>query len=395
MNVEFKNKILSFSQWIILIGIICPWNVEAITLFLCLFILLITKELKQEKNSIFLLFFVYILLSSVFTILLYSYPLNKFIQQYILISYFSIGYFLFVSSIKKYYVDFFNKYLKFMLFAAIFGVIEYLIFYLFNVDIFSFLHFNHWNYWQSFRITSFCLCEPARFATLLTPALVYYFFNFKINHKIFQKILILLAYIFTFSFTSNIVLLLICIILLIYKFKKFVVLFPIFLLIFLTIFNFNELRRNNEYKKSSTEALIDIVKNFSISNIEYNRNNISVYAITKNLWVALNSPSRLFGTGLGTHEYSFDNLVVTSTEVDAQNKQDAYSLGIRIFSELGFLGVFFIFIFLYKFNNFKNIINFSIFFLIISLILRGGHYVSNGTILFIFLYYMTGKEKHL
>ena len=76
-----------------------------------------------------------------------------------------------------------------------------------------------------------------------------------------------------------------------------------------------------------------------------------------------------------------------------QNAQDGYSLVIRIFSEFGIIGVFFLFLFIIRNLNITNPINISVLFLIGQLLIRGGHYTLYGTIFFFFLYYYTSKRK--
>ena len=390
-----ENKIITITQWLVLIGVVSSLYIGAGTLFLALLLLLFTNKLVIKKNVYIPLFIAYIFISSIITIFVNNYPFDKFFQQFVLITCFIIGYFLYLSSIKEYINSFFNKYLKFMVFISFFGVVQYVIYRLTGRNIFGFINTTEWGDYN-FRVTSFLTCEPARFANILSAALFYYFVNYKITQKLFSKIVVLLAYLLTFSFTANIILMIMFIILAIMKFKKFVVLsIPILLIGTISFYLLNEYNAvNRPYKESSSKILLQVFTDFSLYNIEnLNRTNLSVYAITKNTWVSLNSPSRLFGTGLGTHEFSHDRLIRLVNPIDSLNKQDAYSLGVRVFSELGLVGIFLLILFLVKFSNFKNLINFSVFFILLSLILRGGHYASNGTILFFFLYYFTGRES--
>ena len=117
--------------------------------------------------------------------------------------------------------------------------------------------------------------------------------------------------------------------------------------------------------------------------------NISIYSFGKNLWVAINSPSRLIGTGLGTHEFNHDTIYFSFNKLSFLNREDGYSLAIRIFSELGFAGLTLTMIFFIYWFNPKNVINISISFLLLAYLIRGGHYVANGTIFFTIFYYYT------
>lgn len=124
--------------------------------------------------------------------------------------------------------------------------------------------------------------------------------------------------------------------------------------------------------------------------------NLSVMASKKNYLVAKKAPSRLFGTGLGTHTWNHDMIYGESIRDDNAyyylNRMDAYSLLIRIFSEFGYVGVFLLFVLLAKSLNTKNLINTSCLWIIISYLLRGGHYTADGTILFFLLYSATSNH---
>ena len=394
MHEERPSKFINLIQWLILLGIFGTSFFESVILLTTVFLLLCAHKLKFDKNIWLVIIIGYIFFSSTTTILIYNYPIYKFLQQFVLISCFMICYWAVLSSIKNYINSFFEKYLKIAIFMAFLGIVQYIVFYFTSVNIFSFAQEFSWDSYKQFRITSLAFCEPARFAALLTPALFYYLINYKLTQKIIGKIILLIAYLLTSSFTANVVLLIKFCVLFFYKIKRFIKILPIMVAFVLLMFAFNTIREDNQYSESKTKLILNALQDFSIYNIDKLRiTNLSLYATTKNLWVAVNSPSRLFGTGLGTHEFSHDNLIVSTHPVDELNKQDAYSLGVRIFSELGFVGLCLLICFLFRFSNFKNLVNFSVFFLLLSLLLRGGHYVSNGTILFFYLYYFTGKMK--
>jgi hypothetical protein len=124
--------------------------------------------------------------------------------------------------------------------------------------------------------------------------------------------------------------------------------------------------------------------------------NASTYASMANLWVAINAPSRLLGTGIGTHQQSYERLYPpTSFNLYGLNKQDAYSLFTRLLSEFGILGLSLFLILLFKNFNRNNEINVSCFFFIMTLFVRGGHYTINGAFLFGMLFFMTTRRKCL
>ena len=78
--------------------------------------------------------------------------------------------------------------------------------------------------------------------------------------------------------------------------------------------------------------------------------NASSYAFLANMYVAKSAPSRLLGTGLGTHPINYAKIYPKVVhDIDIWTKfNDAYSLSIRIFSELGIIGLLYLFIFIYK-----------------------------------------------
>ena len=107
--------------------------------------------------------------------------------------------------------------------------------------------------------------------------------------------------------------------------------------------------------------------------------NTSTAVLQSQLYSAWNAPSRWIGTGIGTNSQSF------------QNADDAYSLGIRIFSEMGIIGLFLYLWFVIRHFNGHNYLNICALSVIIAYFFRGGSYFSNGVIFFQFLYYYSSK----
>ena len=119
--------------------------------------------------------------------------------------------------------------------------------------------------------------------------------------------------------------------------------------------------------------------------------NMSSYATMVNVWVALNAPNRIMGTGLGTHELNYYREYKSDYIFYGLNAQDGYSLLNRLYSEFGVLGLILCLWVIYRNYNLNNIINISVFFLILTLLIRGGHYVRYGFIFWAFLYYYSGS----
>lgn len=158
----------------------------------------------------------------------------------------------------------------------------------------------------------------------------------------------------------------------------------------------NFISTNNEsIFKGITERIDDSLK--GINNLEpiyFERLNLSSYALISNLWVAINAPNRIYGTGLGTHEQNYLNTYKSDYQYYGFNQKDGYSLFNRIFSEFGIIGLFVLFIFVFKWFNSRSFINICAFFLILSFILKGGHYVRYGLIFWTFMYYYSHKLMH-
>ena len=90
---------------------------------------------------------------------------------------------------------------------------------------------------------------------------------------------------------------------------------------------------------------------------------MSSYATMVNVWVALNAPNRIMGTGLGTHELNYYREYKSDYIFYGLNAQDGYSLLNRLYSEFGVLGLILCLWVIYRNYNLNNIINISVFFL--------------------------------
>lgn len=127
----------------------------------------------------------------------------------------------------------------------------------------------------------------------------------------------------------------------------------------------------------------------------------SSFVLYNNMHVAKENfkQNPLFGSGLGSHEIAFQkyNLNYMLGGIYEFNAPDANSMFLRILSELGIMGVLFVFLFIFKFYVSKNLsvaedesywlISNAILVIIITQLLRQGNYTFNGFILFGFMYY--------
>lgn len=155
---------------------------------------------------------------------------------------------------------------------------------------------------------------------------------------------------------------------------------------------------------------IDAAKGLLIDqefNLE-NTNNSS-FVLYNNLHIAIENMKRnpFFGTGLGSHETAFKKYTLTNTVIQYNfdfNIKDGNSLFVRLCTETGLLGLFFVLIicfrgFIYKIDenrselNIHKIISQSLFTIIILTLIRQGNYMLNG-LPFIFLLYYFNWTKY-
>lgn len=388
----------SWSQWVVACGIFAFHFVELGMLFLAILPLVFSQ--KWKLPFILLLLLLGILGISGITITYLDYSVVKSWQQLVILSMFIIGYSVFFTCNQLYLEALFCKYLRIASFVAIFGILQFVVYIFCRIDIFRFLYRmgEKWNsvYEADFlRITS-VVGEPGYLAMLLIPAFVYYMYSNKKTYKyIVNKVLLLIVILLSASSAAYAV----TGIILLHKFftqiksfwKKSVIIFVGLITMFYWI-----TLPNIQSSDLSSGPVIKFIDSWNGlwtgTPYDYERLNLSSYALLTNLWVAQNAPSRLWGTGIGTHSQSYDNLYQSDFEKYGQNKYDAYSLLTRVYSEFGLLGILILGIFMFKNFNSKNIINLSIFFILIFYMIRGGSYFLYGTIYFFFFYYYSSKQ---
>lgn len=180
----------------------------------------------------------------------------------------------------------------------------------------------------------------------------------------------------------------------IYETNTPVIPFIILLLLFLLGGNFKRLEQSGEETAFSAIVmkLQDTYEGFIAMDPDvFETLNMSSYATMVNGVGSLNAPNRIMGTGLGTHELNYYREYKSDYIFYGLNAQDGYSLLNRLYSEFGVLGLILCLWVIYRNYNLNNIINISVFFLILTLLIRGGHYVRYGFIFWAFLYYYSGS----
>ena len=147
-----------------------------------------------------------------------------------------------------------------------------------------------------------------------------------------------------------------------------------------------------------------VEEDFNIDNT-----NNSSFVLYNNLHIAKENLMKypLFGTGLGSHETAFKKFTLTKSLIQYDfefNVKDGNSLFVRLCTETGLLGLFFIFIlifngFIYKLDNNSEdlithkIISQALFVFILLVLIRQGNYMLNG-LPFIFLIYHFNKISY-
>ena len=363
------------------------------------------------KNGIpkfYIIIFTYLGLVGIINVISHNNLLFTFIKVYgglLVISYFFYG------LISKYNFNLkliFYWYCKLCYFLSFIGIIQ-IISYLLNFKLgydYSFL-FNKWRVIDGgligIRVNSI-LAEPSQFGIVIAPATYISIKNLISKKDIifnkYQSIIIILNVIFTAS-TIAYAGLLICILLCTKTFRLRYLGFGLIISLMLYFIAYNYV---NEFK-----LRVDAAKGLWIDNdFGIKNTNNSSFVLYNNLSIAFESLSKhpFFGTGLGSHETAFKKFSLTKTMLNYNfefNIKDGNSLFIRLCTETGLIGLFFV-VYLLKYgfiyitkssNNEDNIhesISHSLFVILILTLLRQGNYMLNGLPLIFFLYYYNGKN---
>lgn len=401
MKIKCTNNLYS---WLLVIGIFTERYIEvSIISIICFLMVFYRKQIKVSYCLI--LTFVSIFLLSFLSIYINQYSYIRPLQQFLILLYYCICYsIIFRNLLENNDVSFiFDKYLFIANIVALIGLLQFFVYLLFNYNICGFIYNSHSSpiiVSHLIRITS-VLDEPGYCALLLTPAFVYYFLKTGFDNKIvkIKKWAIYISVFLTFSAATYLILF--CLIAYYWfvknRYKAFkyilIVSLPLFLYLF-SVYYSNDDSTDNGIFSDLTLKLSDTVGAFhDMDPYSFELLNLSSYSTMTNVWVAINAPTRLIGTGIGTHSQNYELLYKSDFEYYGLNKEDGYSLFNRIYSEFGVLGIVLLLMFLYKNGNRNSIINISVLLLLMTLCIRGGNYVRYGTVFFFFLYYNTRAFK--
>lgn len=354
---------------------------------------------KLYFNRKILLLEVCLFVYSVCTIFLAGYSWNKFIQQFLLLSIVATGYqqvfFYSNLSMKKW----FEIYVTVVYILSILGIAQVVIYAVTSIDIFPYT-IDGFYIKPSIRLHSIML-EPGFFTAFAIPAFSYVFFekSFYREHKK-KAIVIVLAFILTFAVAAFVALLFV---LCVWGYRKFKYMKPIVIVLVFVLPVWLMNKADSFEIDGESKSLIGDIKNKILQTMtmaesanpsDFENLNLSSYAILTNYWVAFNAPNRFCGTGLGTHSENYESLYQSDYVFYGLNKEEAYSLFARLYSEFGIIGVCLYLLFLVKYYTKKNIISICLLIFFFSYLIKGGHYTLYGVIFFYLMYYNIHFEKY-
>lgn len=369
---------------------------------LYLSVYLLHKFIKgQIVKRRLLFFFIFLISHGLLMSLLTGYNTFKLFQQTLLLFIVLFGYTQLYYQTNKGLEFWFNIYLKFVYLLALLGLFQYGVFLLTGVNVFPYT-LDMLKTSDSARLHSI-LMEPGSIASFFMPAICYIVISrtyFKTNK--FKCITIFTAALCTFSSLLFVGLFLSLVYRFYEKLRKLRIVF--LLLSIFVLYEFSKIDyENTTYDKSAnnienayqkiTESVTAISFLLSSDSDPYyfESFNASTYSTMTNCWIALNAPYRFTGTGLGSHQQNYESLYSSSFSLYGLNKEDGYSLFVRLLSEFGYIGIGFYIYFIIRCFNRRNILSVCFLIFIICLLIKGGHYTINCTALFQFLYYQCSK----
>lgn len=391
-----KNTFNDYIQWLVLSGIVLGKYVETALLLL---LFLFCKKKYSCTNTILLI--VFLLVHFFLTDIVTGYTVDKFWQQFLVITVLLLGYYQFYHNYVPSISRLWRKYMRVALWVCYIGYVQFAIFLATGNDYIGGLFSQQEMIGdERTRMTSVFL-EPGNFAAFIVPAVAYCFLSDESDLKKREKALILLAMLLSFTTIGYFML----VVILLYHYRKVLIRYIYVFLFPIVVFGGFVINYSLTGKKVGNPLFDGMLTKFSNSfqmmgNLSFDNlalsGDLSTYAIFSNLWVAEEAPCRLTGTGLGTHEQNYGKIMkYDGGSWYGINSDDAYSLFTRVFSEFGYLGVLLGFCFLYKYRNTKNPMNVALLFYFVSLLIRGGYYFLYGVIFFFYLYYYTSKKKQL
>ncbi len=367
--------------------------------------------------------FVPLLLFGMIGILLGDNTVNDFLKIYmnILVST------LFFYYVFEYYdrdIDIiFKKYIRGAIFVSVIGIIQFVSYtvgfkYGYNFRVYG---FNKWGYYLGglgIRVNSI-LSEPSYYGATLAPAFFVAIYNVVFKRAYFmtfrEGLIIIVPYLMTFSTVAYLGIFLALVLLLInYGLIRYIIIvIPVAILLFNIMYNnaiefkvrvdgLKALYVDNILEKEGLKEgeinfmkVRDLLKKIHGSSfVQYNNYVVSLRNIQEHPFI---------GTGLGSHKKAFEkyNVLDKLGGIYKFNTSDANSMLLRIMSEMGLVGVLFIFLFIRRYfvqmppgdsSHYWLISNAALLIILLQLA-RQGNYTYNGFIFYMWLYYYTFNKS--
>ncbi|MDN3664916.1 MULTISPECIES: hypothetical protein [Algibacter] len=373
--LEFTSVLMVFMQGFVITGLPII-DLKLYYLFLITNSLMIYLKYGVKLNKYLFLFLGFALVHGFITYVLFGTPLIYLIKQFIGIS-FAAVYFnnvFIVYDINK----LFKIYLKLTIIFCVIAIIFYPTGLLDK---------------ETNRMDGL-MSEPSKFIIVNIPAL-YYFLKQK---KYRNAFILFLGIILAKSSLGYIGVLIILLFLFLrketLKYLGFTII-PFFIVI--------PFLQNNDHFQSRLNSTLENLEVFQTQTFS-RQVNISTYALLKNGYVAVNNfGDYIIGTGLGSFGYRHDYYIkelnipdfIYIIGMDDLNREDANSLFLRVLSDFGLFGLFFIIIFLFlglkaHFTNYsseKKAICTGFFIYFLLKLIRMGHYFPEEMFFFLFMFF--------
>ena len=358
-----------------------PYYVEFIILSIIIFCNKGLKfSLKGYSKKQFVLGYVFFIFQS-FIIFSLGYDYLKFLEQILLLTAFILFYKVLFSKLSNQVNTIDRYYIKFSFLISCIALFQFAL-----------------GITQAGRAIVFG-GEAGDLSLLLLPAVVWFIRQRKIDGRL---AIIFIAFVFAGSAASILALFIIIAIILLPSRKQLKRhLFLCGIICFIVIISLSHISYQIFNKEKSESFIVvrfqatwEALQSGKLDYSDYEAFNASTYAWLVNMKVAYEAPYRLCGTGLGTHHNSYERLYPeTNFRFYGLNKDDAYSIFTRVYSELGLVGLLFLFLFIIKNTNRNSSANIMALAYIINSLITGGHYTTTGQVFFYFLLYYTRPRK--
>lgn len=384
--------------WFVLAGMVLGRYTEpAFLIIATLFIMLQLNKVYVSTSCLFVgtLFFFHSLSMVVYN----GYDTGELFQQIVLLFTCVFCYYQIFRYCQIPVSEWFRRYVSLVYILSIIGIVQFVIMSATQIDIFPYTLDGTMT--QNTGRLHAMLMEPGSFTAFSIPAAAYVFLApgfMKYNRM--KSLVIGIALILTLT-TSMIVAVVIILFLKFYYYFKYlrIGLVVCFIVGVCWCINNRDILSSSEYFVNPQLRAIQEKITQTLSMVEYaepedfEHLNTSSYVILTNYWIAFNAPCRILGTGLGTHAQNYERMYKSDFGGYGLNKDDAYSMFARLYSEFGVLGLCLYAFFLIRYYNKDNIISLCLIVFFISYLIKGGHYMLYGTAFFHIVYYFISPYK--